>query len=816
MAQNVYGKPTEQNPYGRPLEQNNIGKSFSEEEESGFDIMEWVSYFLHFWYLFVIGIILSLGLAYLENRSWMPVFQTAGKVMIEESKGPSSNALSLMQGFGVESGFKNVNNQVIMLGSYDLVCKVVDSLPFISVDYISKGSFKTRNLYNSSPILIKSDYVAPEAYNLLFKIKLRSNGVFTITVEDNKLYSNFEIEGRYGQPIQHNLFFITVNNVNGNLLNSDMYFQFRSRESLVSDFSSRLNFGYVVEGSSVLQVSLVSETPDRDIDFINKLCESFLADNLERKNDAANKTIKFIDEQLGKVSKSLAVSEGEMTNFRQSNQIVDVQSHTGELLGKATKYDAQQSELKLRETYLDYLTKYLKTNLADGTVVAPSSLGLSEPLLMSMIQQINDLHTLRSDVSEKNMYYAKYTKEIDNAKKTVMEVIKSMRASLDIEKNDFNSRYAKVNKEIKELPKKELEMISLERKYKMDDNYFTFFLQKRAESEILKASNTPDNNILDKARVMTITNSDKKSKTTLMFLLFGILIPTVIVVLIELLNNTVRNSRDIEKNSSFPLIGSVRHTISNDPLLVTKNPRSTFTEMFRVIRTRVEFIVQRKTNIMIMTTSAESGDGKTYFSINLASVYSMISRKTILVDADIRKPSVNQRFEIVQTNGVSNYLINQCTLDDVIIRDLPGVNFDILPAGTIPPNPGELIRSEKLIEMFVELRKRYDYIIVDTSPIGIVTDAYSLADISDANIFIVRNGKTNKTFFKKLSAHLKFDNIPNMFTILNDIGSNEGSQYTKYNSYGYRYSYGYGYTSKKKRQENNEKYAKYYEDDSEL
>jgi len=800
------------------MEENNYGveqKPFSDEEEQGFDIMEWVSYFLHHWYLFVIGIILSLGLAYLQNRSWKPTFQTAGTVMIEDNKTMPSGSQALMQGFGVQSGYKNANNQVIMLGSNDLIGKVVDSLPFFKVDYISKGSFKTRNMYKTSPIIIQSDYISPEAYNLLFKINLRSNGTFTITVEDNKLLSNFKIDGSYGQPIQHNMFFITVNNANKFMGNMEIYFQFRTRESLISDFASRLNFGYVVEGSSVLQVSLVSDTPDRDIDFINKLCETFLADNLDRKNDAANKTIRFINNQLGKVQKSLSVSEGEMTNFRQSKKIVDVTSHGSDLLTKATKFDAQQSDMKLRETYLDYLTKYLKTKMSDGAVIAPSSLGLTEPLLVAAVQQINELHNQRAEVTEKNMYYAKYTKQIEIAKLTVLEVVKNMRVALDIEKADLNRRYSAINQQINNLPQEEIQMNAIERRYKMDDNYYTFFLQKRAESEILKASNTPDNTVLDKARVLSITNSDKKQKTTMMFLLFGLLIPVVFVVLKEMLNSTVRSTKDVEKNSTFPLIGAIRHTKSTDPLLVAKNPRSAFTEMFRVIRTRVEFIVKRKTNIMVMITSTESGDGKTYFSINLASIYSMASKKTLLVDMDIRKPSVNQRFNIIQPNGVTNYLVGQCTLDEVIFQ-LPKADFDILPAGSIPPNPGELIRSEKLIEMFAELRKRYDFIIVDTSPIGMVTDAYSLAHLSDVNLFVVRNSKTNKTFFKKLSAQLKIDNLPNIYTVLNDV-LDDGSRYSRYKLYKYAYLFGYsyGYASKKKKGEA-DKYLHYYEDDSEL
>ena len=497
------------------MEQINTDKPFIEEDESGFDIMEWVTNFLHYWYLFVIGIIISLGLASLQNRRWIASYKTSGTMIIELYR-TTSTTQALMQGFGDEAGYRNVDNQVIMLGSYDLISKVVDSLPQLKIDYISKGNFKTRNLYSSTPIYIQSDYISPEAYNLLFKISLQANGTYTITVDENKQYKDFKLEGRIGEPVSHNLFFLTVYNSNNYNAKNELYFQFRNKESLISDFSSRLKFNYVTEGSSVLEISLVSQNPDRDIDFINKLCETFLSNNLERKNDAANKTIKFIDTQLENVSKSLSVSQDKMTDFRQRNQIADVTSHTGEVMGKASEYDSELSALKLRETYLDYLTNYLKTNLADGSVVAPSSLGLNEPMLMSLVQQINELNLKRSELSEKNFYYTKYSRDIENVKTAIKEVTKSMRAALEIQKTDFNKRFAKIQKEIDELPEKEIEMVSIERRYKMDDNYYTFFLQKRAEAEILKSSNTPDNDVLDKARLVSMVNGGTQEKTRLM------------------------------------------------------------------------------------------------------------------------------------------------------------------------------------------------------------------------------------------------------------------------------------------------------------
>lgn len=808
----------------------NTNKPFQKEEESTFDIMEWVTLFLGYWYLFVIGVIIAMGFSLLQNRKWLPVYKSSGTVIIDESRSSMNSAQALMQGFGVQAGYRNVNNQVIMIRSYDLLSRVVDSLPHMQVDYISKGRFRTRNLYDQSPIRISKDYVSPEAHHITFKIKLNPDSSFVITEDNDVLPKGFKIDGRLGVPLQHNLFFLTVHPANGSYGGDELYFRFRSRESLVGDFAGRLGLNYVMEGSSVLDISLHSETPARDVDFINKLCEIYLMSNLERKNDAATKTIEFIDEQLSSVALSLSRSEDRLTDFRRRNQIVDVNSFSGELIGKATSYDAELNQLRLRETYLNYLSKYLRTNMEAGLIIAPSNLGLEEPMLMDVIQQINDLVVKRSEVPEKNVFYAKYTRDIENVKVAIDEVVKNMRASMNIQKEDLNRRLKEVEDQIELLPEKELEMIGIERDYRMNDSYYTLFLQKKAEAQILKASNTPDNNILDKARVLNVTNEGNRSRNTMIFLVMGLLIPAAFVVVKELLNNTVQSNKDVEKYSVFPLIGTVRHTSSESPFIVSNNPRSSFTEMFRIIRTRVEFLARRKSNITVMVTSSESGDGKTYFSINMACVYAMANPKTLLIDMDIRKPSIYNRLGCQNNIGLSNYLANQCELDEIIVRP-QGAEFDFITAGTVPPNAGELIRSERLAEMMKILRERYDFIIVDTSPIGVVADAYSFASLSDINLFVIRSNKTNKMFVRNLTNQLKADNIKNFYSVLNDIDmqSNSYSSYysrkyaygytrkQRYGGYGgYGYGYGYGYLTSatgKKKKGGSESYFQYYQDD---
>ena len=788
---------------------NNQYSQFTDNDDSDFVLKEWLLLFLHYWYLFLFFIILALGAAYLKNRTWIETYQSKGTIIIEESRNTGSQAF--MQGFGVQSGYRNVDNQTVMLTSYDLISRVVDSIPFLSVDYITKSRFKTRNLYNETPIVINIDFVDPKIYGVMFKLSINSDGTYVITDENGTIDKTLTAKGRLGIPIQHNLFFITVEPTSNKILRREIYFRFRSKESLISDFMSRLQIGFVQEGSSVLGISLTSETPDRDIDFINKLCSVFLTENLERKNDAASKTMDFIDQQLDTVSKSLAISEGAMTQFRRSNQIVDLPSHSSEILGKATQYDEKRSALNLRDSYFKYLTNYLKTNLDAGAVVAPSNLGLNDPMLMSLVQQFNDLISKRNETSDKSPLYAKYNREIESLKNSINEVITNMRASMQIEEQDLSRKMESVQSDISALPRKEMQLIGIERKYRVDDNYYTFFLQKRAEAAIQKASNSPDNNILDKARIVALTNGNTKSRTILIYLLIGLIIPALFVVLKELLNNTIRDTKDVERNSKYLLIGTIKHTKNNDPVLAAKRPRSSFTEMFRVIRTRIEFIVQRKTKMAILITSAESGDGKTYFSSNLASTYGMTGLKTLLVDMDIRKPSINERLELQETDGVTNYLIGEKKLDEIILRK-EGLNFDLLLAGSVPPNPGELIRSDQLKNMFLELRNMYDYIIVDSSPIGLVADAYSLAPMMDANLMIVRSQKTNKSFFRRLNDQLVADKLKQFYIILNDI-SIESNSYARYGK-NYGYGYGYGYGNSKEKDAN--RYAQYYEDDKDI
>lgn len=774
--------------------QNNVvpNNGFDEEDIS-FNWLEWLMRIVRHWYLFVIAVILALFFAYVKNRSWQPLYVTEAKVMIEEG---ASNQYNFMQGFGVNRGYRNMNNQLLLLGSYDLIRKTVEKLPF-SIDIYSQGRFKTSSLFAYPPIEIKTTFLAENAYGADYQFVAIDSESFEILIKGNKISKDEIIKGRYNEPVECSRFFITIHKLRELESQTSFFFRFRTINSLESEFAERLALNYVGDQSSVIALSLVGNDVERDKVFLDALSEEFLANNLEKKNSEAIRTIDFINDQLSYLLDSLNVSESQLRNFRLKNNIIDVNAYSGNLMAKLDGFNQKRSELDLKDAYFNYLSNYLTKNIKEESIVAPSSLGVSDPTLLELVTQFNDLQMERSQIGEKNPNYKRVTENIEKIRQALFEVLKNVKAVNNLERKSFDQQCAKIQSEIELLPAKEHQMINFERKYKINDNYYTFLLQKRSEAQIRKASNVSDNVVLQRARVTSLINGDKKSKTYITFLVIGLLIPFAFIILKELLNFTIRTETDLQKLTKYPIIGQIRHTNNLTPVLTVKSPKSAFTESFRVIRTRLEFITKRKTGVFIMVTSAEPHDGKTYFSANLSGVYGLSNQKVLLIDMDLRKPKVSKLFELSTTKGLVDYLINNATLDEIIKKDF-SYGFDVIPVGTVPPNPGDLIRSEELKQLLAQLKTMYDYIIFDTSPLGLVADAYTIAQMADANLIIVRSGKTNKNFFKNFISQINAtNNLHNIYLVLNDIDVKKNGGYGYgYGNYGYG-GYGYGYLRKK-------------------
>jgi len=767
------------------------------EEESSFDIMKWVILILRHWYLFIISVGVAIGWAHFSNRSWTPSYKTAAKFIIQDNaRMGAGDASSVMQGFNIQNAYRNVNNQLIMFSSVDLTKKAVERMK-LDVDYYTKGRFKTDNLYKRSPIEITHDYIANEAYALEFHFKSIDDESYEISCIGDDKKTAFSASGKYGVPLRSSMFFITVEKTDKFRKDASLCFCFRSIDSWASNFNSRLSFQFVMERSSVIEIAMVGKVPECDKDFVDTLCLVFLDDNLERKNEAATRTIDFIDKQMSGISDSLNIAESNLRKFRTDNKILDVGSYSSQIMGKINALDQKKLEMNLRKTYMDYLSNYLKENIKDDSIVAPSSLGVMDPNLMARVKEFSDLQIKKSQVGVKSPYYQKYESQIETTKTALFEILKNMYKAYDIELNDMKKRYDEQMIELKGLPDKENQMVSYQRIFKIHDNYYSFLMQKRADAQIQKASNTPDNIILETAKIMNVTNGAEKAKTNSSSLMIGLLLPLAFIFLKEFLNTSIRDKNDIKKLTHFDIIGTIQKgTHEKVAVQVIRNPKSIFTESFRLVRTRLEFIFNARDkkvkSSIILVTSADSGDGKTFFSLNLAGIYAMEGRKTLLIACDLRKVSASQPLNMNNNSkGLSNYLIGQASLEEILQVGDNKFPFDVILSGTIPPNPGELVKSEKLEMLLNELRETYEYIIIDTAPIGLVGDAYALTNISDVNLFIVRQTKTHKAFFKSVIEQIKQDNVPNVYIVMNGVDVKNDKNYT-YHGYMRKSYYGQG------------------------
>ncbi len=740
-------------------DKNNI---FNDEEESSFDYKEWLGKILHYWYIVVAAAIIAVSLAYLTNRKWKPYYQVEARVILGGNDRNSQYAF--MQGFNSD-GLASNNDQLVLFGRDEMLQRAISKLPF-EVEFFSQGRFKRNYFYKEfAPLTITTIEIAPEAYEREFYFQEQANNAFTISLSDGDGNTIFSAQGKFNEPLV-TAYFSGIVQKNTTQVIEKVYFRFRSAESLQNEFASRLSFS-LLDGTSVATVSLVGERVERDLDFINTLCEEFIADNLERKNLEATRTLDFIDQQLMFISDSLSATNSRIHQFRRVNKIVDIENYMNELLGKSSEFKSKDIELNIKEAYFKYLENYLKTNVQEGEILAPSTLGISDPALIDLINQINDLQVKRSAIGVLNPFYEKYTQQIETLKQTLFEVLKNINMVYEMDRRNFEKWNSDILAEINSLSEKETEILDVERQHQINNNYYTYLLQKRSEAQIRKASNISDITLLQKAKVVSITNANFQRSTYTKYTAIGVVLAILLIVLKELLNNTVKTTNELEKSTRLTALGTIPYYVmKNGNIPTIYYLKSAFTEAFRILKARIEFITQKKEDITIMITSPESGDGKSYFSVNLAGIYSLSGKDTLLIDMDLRKPSINEMLNVESRKGLSNVLINDCTLEEAIVSDA-SYKFDFLPAGSIPPNPGELLASEKTAELMVTLKQKYKFIIIDTSPIGLVSDAYPLTTQSDLVFFISLYEKTNKTHLKETANMLRKDNIANVYAILN-------------------------------------------------
>lgn len=781
-------------------------------DEQSIDIKQLIYICLSHWYLFVIFVVLALAVGFVINRYKPSVYQTSGTVLIKSDQ--TFDPTSLMT--NLNTGKSNVENEMAILRSYSLAERTIKKMN-LEVTYSEKGRVSTVELYKTAPFTVEFDRSVPQAVGLTYEITAFNTEAFSLhgtseflTKYDYVLCQTLQsvpqkvdvvTECKQGEWIDngYNRFRIVLNeNYNPEKDNSrKLYFRLNSYPSLVRQLSS-YTVSATSKQSSVVSIVMNGSNPAKIVEFTNMLMNEYVNRGLEKKNLVSENTIRFIDDELTGIQESLGSAASELKEFRTQNDLMNLDMQATQIYNNIQALERERAEMTVNVKIYKRLQDYIKEQIDDPeNLAAPSTMGIADPLLNQLVRDLVTLSQTKATQlltqTEQHPQIVKLNEQIVTTKKTLLETINNLVINADMSLDEINKRIAKAVSETKVLPEKQQQLINYQRNFNFNDETYKYLMQRRAEAQILKASNTPDNEVLDVARLeRTVRIAPRTSMNYLIALILGLLIPAVYLFLKDFFNVSISDRKDVEKLTSYPIVGQVAQTNSKDPLVVVNSPKSPIAESFRSIRTNVEFITQGKNQSTILVTGDMQSIGKTFNAINVASIYALYGKKTVLLGFDLRKPKLFKEFGLNNNIGLSSFLSNKEPFESIIQSTTAIPSLDIITSGPIPPNPAELIASEKCDELFKLLRERYDYIIIDTPPVGLVTDAFLLMKHSDVNLFIVRQGVTNKNIFGTIIKDMESRGLK-MSIVLNGIQTNKGYGYGYGKKYGYGYGYAYGY-----------------------
>ena len=789
-----------------------ISETLNQEET--IDLREMVIKYLKVWYYFLFCIILSLCITTLYLKFTKPIFSVSTKLLIRDDDNSQFDPANLIEGLELFSVKRNLKNEIVILNSYSLTNKVIEDLG-LGISYYGHKFMQKDELYKTSPFNVIVNSIHPQIADVDFEIELLSSDSFRLQVKNEHRYAydvKFDKYNRgviaetdidkvykFNELIDEEFFSFKLVRITDSLIekrylmkrkNYDKYsFKLNYRSKLVRAYIKNINISPINKETSVLLLSIKSKTPDKNIDFLNKLTELYIESGLQEKNMIATNTIRFIGEQLSIITDSLSVTENRIEEFGLENPNIKIADKDYGTFFQSQKNNNELYENSVHLKYYTSLLKNLKNPEKTGGIVSPTSIGINNLTMDKLISQLIQLNAekekLKEMVTDKSSIYIAILEQIQFVKQTLVENVEGAIEVIKMKEKNLQERSNKFTMEIDQLPEAEKKFVILKRKYELLKDAQTYLKGKKSEAELAKAGTAADHMVIDEARKDSdLPVSPKKGFSYILALLLGMLTPISIMAIRDFFNDTVKTKLDLQKHTSIPILGVLGHNDKANSLFVPKNPKSVIAESFRTIRTNLQYIASEKKQKVIAVTSTVGGEGKTFCSMNLASIFALSGNKTILIGGDLRKPKIKQDFEIKSDIGLSNYLIGKVEKKDIIFKtELQHLN--VIPSGPTPPNPAELLESEKMIELITMLKKDYDCIVLDTPPIGLVTDGVVLMKNADISLFVVRH---NYTKIKSLSIvnnlhHQKI--IQNLNIIINDFSYED-------NSYGYGYGYGYG------------------------
>lgn len=777
-----------------------------EEQEKPIDIKYYIIKYSRYWPLYALFIALGLVTVFLFHRYTVERYEVKGSVMIKSYSSPEVRVLDRSNIF---TNVDDLGNDILLFTSENLAEEALKKLHF-DVAYYASTNIKEIELYPNSPVRIQVDWEHPQVTGKRMLLDILSAEEFSFSGVETKFFDFLsggdggDIDAdlldrvfKFGETIATPRSKFVVDLVNPGRVGDEVAFVLHHPSVLSERLSRAISVRPLYDYGSVLEVSLVTTVVEKGRDYVNALMDSFIEYDLREKNRISENTLKFIDEQLFMVEDSLNSVEARMQHFKVSNKLLDVNAEFGGVLSNIQSLEANIQAIDFELAYYNSLKEYLeqKGNSYED-IVAPSLIGINDALLNGLIKNLVDLslerRKLLSIVNDNHPDLLVLDQQVQRVRDNVFENINNLIANTENRKKETFGKLRTFDRQFSNLPEAESNYSNIFREFKLRENLYTYLLEKRAEAGIAKASNIPDNSIMDYAKKGRLI-FPKKSQNYAYAVGLGFFIPFGFLLLYHYLNNRIMDQIQLKSILKIPLLGTIGHSDKDTNLLVAKHPRALASESFRSIRSGLFYIASEKKCKNILVTSSIAGEGKTFISINIASAMALSGKKTCIVGIDLRKPKLAEYIGVSNKKGLSSFLVDQCDAEEIILAS-EYENLYVVPSGPVPPNPSELLLKDKMKDFMKKLESEFDIVVMDSPPIGLVSETMDLLRFSDVNLYIVRHDFTHKNHLLMINDLYANDQVSNFYAVFNGVKSGGDI----YDFAGYNYGYGYNYSYMKK------------------
>ena len=746
------------------------------------------------WYFFLIFPILTTGLAYLYLRYEVPEYEVKGTILIKE--GPEDQVLAQAAGgVGIPilaEDKTNLTNQIEILSSFSLLSAVVDSLN-LDVEYIAEGRVKNTVLYNITdrPFLVEQyDTQKGSLFGEELQVTLTGEDSFQLNYGEDQV-----IQGSFGQRINLPMSSLVIVK-NPRLLEprNDATIIIHNPVSLTRSYGNRLQIS-TLRNSELLEIALTDEVVDRAIDFINGIIAEYSRLTILEKNEVATRTTEFVNDRLNYLSDELTEVELAAEDYILQNDIVGgTERELEEAFLKLRENELQMIEFAVTLDALDRLNRMVQVEIGDSLSYLPYDVSLESLNVSPLIDQYNALlkerERLLTSAREGNPVLLPVEQQIREIKQVIGRALREVRNDIELRTKAIQDDTDETYLNIRQIPGKQRGLLAIERQQNIREQLYLFLLQQREETALSSAAAISNVRIFE-APMRRGSTSPGEVPVYAIALLLGVLLPVGIVTVQEILNDTITGPEQIKALTGAPFLGSIAYEKQEDKIVVTKSSRSPIAEMFRMLRTNLQFMGAEMRQQTLLVTSSMGGEGKTFVCMNLGMSLAIAGKKVIMLGLDLRKPKLglylvgDNRY---QNEGITNYLTGNLELEEIIRTSTIQPNLHYITSGVIPPNPAELLMLPTMDKLLKELKSRYDYLVIDMPPVGLVTDAVLLGDKVDAAIYVVRFAETKQAQLEIVNELYTSKKLPNLSVVLNGVKSGRGYGY----GYGYRYGYGYG------------------------